>query len=86
MIEVINLQKSFGDNKVLDGIDMNIEKGEIVVVIGPSGSGKSTFLRCLNCMDGSYRRPDYFQWCGYCGSKSRYQCAPPPHGYGVPAF
>ena len=38
MIEVINLQKSFGDNKVLDGIDMNIEKGEIVVVIGPSGS------------------------------------------------
>ena len=51
MIEVINLQKSFGDNKVLDGIDMNIEKGEIVVVIGPSGSGKSTFLRCLNCME-----------------------------------
>ena len=51
MIEVINLQKSFGDNKVLDGIDMNIEKGEIVVVIGPSGSGKSAFLRCLNCME-----------------------------------
>ena len=47
MIEVINLQKSFGDNKVLDGIDMNIEKGEIVVVIGPSGSGKSTFVDLL---------------------------------------
>ena len=45
------IERSFGDNKVLDGIDMNIEKGEIVVVIGPSGSGKSTFLRCLNCME-----------------------------------
>ncbi|MCH5253056.1 MAG: amino acid ABC transporter ATP-binding protein [Lachnospiraceae bacterium] len=51
MIDVINLQKSFGDNKVLDGIDVTIEKGDIVVVIGPSGSGKSTFLRCLNCME-----------------------------------
>ena len=51
MIDVINLQKSFGDNKVLDGIDVTIEKCDIVVVIGPSGSGKSTFLRCLNCME-----------------------------------
>lgn len=51
MIDVINLQKSFGDNKVLNGIDVTINKGDIVVVIGPSGSGKSTFLRCLNCME-----------------------------------
>lgn len=51
MIDVINLQKSFGDNIVLDGINTTIEKGDIVVVIGPSGSGKSTFLRCLNCME-----------------------------------
>ena len=51
MIEVINLQKSFGDNKVLDGIDMNIEKGEIVVVIGPSGSGKSTLLNLIGLLD-----------------------------------
>lgn len=51
MIDVINLQKSFGNHKVLDGIDVTIEKGDIVVVIGPSGSGKSTFLRCLNCME-----------------------------------
>ena len=48
MIDVINLQKSFGDHKVLNGIDISIEKGDIVVVVGPSGSGKSTFLRCLN--------------------------------------
>ncbi len=51
MINVIELHKSFGDNEVLKGININIEKGEKVVVIGPSGSGKSTFLRCLNCME-----------------------------------
>lgn len=51
MIDVINLQKSFGDHRVLNGIDVTINKGDIVVVIGPSGSGKSTFLRCLNCME-----------------------------------
>ena len=51
MIDVINLQKRFGENKVLNGINVTIEKGDIMVVIGPSGSGKSTFLRCLNCME-----------------------------------
>ncbi|MGN0390554.1 MAG: amino acid ABC transporter ATP-binding protein [Wujia sp.] len=51
MIEVINLEKHFGDNEVLRGINVTIEKGDIMVVIGPSGSGKSTFLRCLNCME-----------------------------------
>ena len=51
MIDVIDLKKSFGDNEVLKGINMTINKGDIVVVIGPSGSGKSTFLRCLNCME-----------------------------------
>ena len=51
MIKVHNLHKSFGDNKVLNGIDEHIEKGEVVVIIGPSGSGKSTFLRCLNMLE-----------------------------------
>ena len=51
MIEVINLEKQFGDVKVLKGINVTINKGDIVCVIGPSGSGKSTFLRCLNCME-----------------------------------
>lgn len=51
MIDVINLKKSFGDLEVLSGIDITINKGDIVAVIGPSGSGKSTFLRCLNCME-----------------------------------
>ncbi len=51
MIEVKNLEKSFGDQKILKGITMTIQKGEKVVVIGPSGSGKSTFLRCLNRLE-----------------------------------
>ena len=51
MIDVINLQKSFGDVEVLKGVDLTINKGDIVAIIGPSGSGKSTFLRCLNCME-----------------------------------
>ncbi len=53
MIDVINLEKTFEDTntKVLNGINVTINKGDIVVVIGPSGSGKSTFLRCLNCME-----------------------------------
>ena len=51
MIKVKNLKKSFGNNEVLKGIDYNIEKGQVIVVIGPSGSGKSTFLRCLNLLE-----------------------------------
>ena len=51
LIKTENLQKSFGELNVLTGIDMEIKKGEVVVVIGPSGSGKSTFLRCLNRLE-----------------------------------
>ncbi|MBM6836876.1 amino acid ABC transporter ATP-binding protein [Clostridium saudiense] len=51
MIQINNLHKSFKENEVLKGINENIEKGEVVVIIGPSGSGKSTFLRCLNLLE-----------------------------------
>ena len=51
LIEVKNLQKQFGDNKVLDGISTDICQGEVVAIIGPSGSGKSTFLRSLNLLE-----------------------------------
>ena len=53
LIKVENLQKYYkgGEIKALDGINTEIKKGEVVVVIGPSGSGKSTFLRCLNLLE-----------------------------------
>ena len=51
LIKVENLQKQFGENKVLDGISTEIYKGEVVAIIGPSGSGKSTFLRSLNLLE-----------------------------------
>lgn len=51
MIKVNNLKKSFGNNKVLKGISIDISEKEVVCVIGASGSGKSTFLRCLNNLD-----------------------------------
>ncbi|MDF2718956.1 MAG: peptide transporter ATP-binding protein, partial [Paenibacillus sp.] len=51
MINVTNLTKSFGKNQVLHGISTEVEKGEVVALIGPSGSGKSTFLRCLNLLE-----------------------------------
>lgn len=51
LIETKNLRKSFGEVEVLKGIDTQIKKGEVVVVIGPSGSGKSTFLRCINHLE-----------------------------------
>ncbi|WHZ58667.1 amino acid ABC transporter ATP-binding protein [Metabacillus hrfriensis] len=51
MISIKGLHKSFGELEVLKGIDLEIEKGKVVVVIGPSGSGKTTFLRCLNVLE-----------------------------------
>jgi putative lysine transport system ATP-binding protein len=51
IIEVSNLYKSFGNNTVLKGVDMTINTGEVISIIGASGSGKSTFLRCLNDLE-----------------------------------
>ncbi|WP_018762585.1 amino acid ABC transporter ATP-binding protein [Arthrobacter sp. 135MFCol5.1] len=47
-VDVVNVHKSFGDNEVLTGIDMQVGQGEVVCLLGPSGSGKSTLLRCIN--------------------------------------
>ena len=51
MINIKDLHKTFGKNEVLKGIDLTINAGEVVVIIGPSGSGKSTFLRCMNLLE-----------------------------------
>ncbi|MBC8570050.1 amino acid ABC transporter ATP-binding protein [Zongyangia hominis] len=61
MISVKGLEKAFGTNLVLKGINEEIEKGEKVVIVGPSGSGKSTFLRCLNLLETPTKGEIWFE-------------------------
>ena len=63
LIQVKDLQKSFGELNVLTGIDLDICKGDVVVIIGPSGSGKSTFLRCMNLLETPTGGNIYFNGC-----------------------
>lgn len=51
VVRIEGLRKSFGDNVVLRGIDLEVQRGEVVVILGPSGSGKSTLLRCVNLLE-----------------------------------
>ena len=51
MIKLIDVHKYFGELHVLKGVNTEIDKGEVVVIIGPSGSGKSTVLRCMNYLE-----------------------------------
>ena len=51
ILEIKELKKSFGDNPILQGLSLQINKGEVVVILGPSGCGKSTLLRCLNGLE-----------------------------------
>lgn len=51
MIQISGLQKNYGDHRVLHGVDLQVQKGEVVCLIGPSGSGKSTLLRCINALE-----------------------------------
>ena len=51
MIQIRNIHKAFNGNPILRGIDLDVDKGNVVVILGPSGSGKTTFLRCLNALE-----------------------------------
>ena len=69
MIKLKNLHKSFGDLHVLKGIDLQIDKGEIVAIVGPSGSGKSTVLRCMNLLEEPTKGEIIFEGKDITGSK-----------------
>lgn len=51
MLELKNVHKAFGDNQVLKGVSLKVDKGDVVTILGPSGSGKTTFLRCMNFLE-----------------------------------
>ena len=51
LVELRAIRKAFGDNVVLDGVDLRVARGEVIVIAGPSGSGKSTMLRCVNGLE-----------------------------------
>ena len=61
LIEIKDLHKYFGKNEVLKGLDIQIKRGEVVVMIGPSGSGKSTFLRTMNLLETPTKGDVYFE-------------------------
>lgn len=61
MLKVNNLEKSFGPLKVLDKVSLDVEKNDVISIIGPSGSGKSTFLRCLNLLEKPNGGEIYFE-------------------------
>lgn len=61
VIRIQNLKKTFGDNEVLKDVSLDVQKGEVVVVLGPSGSGKSTMLRCVNLLEQPTSGHIYFE-------------------------
>ena len=71
LFDIQGLKKNFGEVEVLKGIDLKIEKGEVVVVIGPSGSGKSTFIRCLNLLEEPTAGRIFFEGVDICGKDTQ---------------
>ena len=51
LLKIEHLRKAYGDNVVLKDINLEVHKGEVIVIVGPSGCGKSTFLRCINALE-----------------------------------
>ena len=88
MIEIKNISKTFKNNKVLDGIDLTINQGDVVAIIGPSGTGKSTFLRCVDRLEkpetGTITIDGETQDLAH--SRKRSDRAPEKDQHGVPEF
>ena len=61
VLKIVNLAKHFGDNKVLRDINLEVNKGDVIAIIGPSGSGKSTFLRCINGLESATKGQIYYK-------------------------
>jgi len=55
MLEIYGIQKQFGEHQVLNGINIRVDKGDVVAILGPSGSGKTTLLRCINFLERAER-------------------------------
>lgn len=76
MIKLTGIRKSFGRNEVLQGIDLTVNKGEVVAILGPSGSGKTTLLRCINYLekpsDGEIQIGEFTLDCKHAGKKDIY--------------
>ena len=61
MLEIRDVHKSFGKTEILKGVDLTIDKGDVVVILGPSGSGKTTLLRCINFLEKADQGHAYFR-------------------------
>jgi len=70
IVRVQNLRKVFGENEVLRDIDIDVQKGEVVVILGPSGSGKSTMLRCINFLEAPTSGHIWFEDVEITGAKT----------------
>lgn len=72
LLKVENLVKEYDGQRILDGIDLTLAQGEVVVVVGPSGCGKSTLLRCINALEPVPGRFDQPAWQGYPQGQQKY--------------
>lgn len=84
LLEIKNLVKNYGDVEALKGINLSIEKGEVVVILGPSGCGKSTFLRCLNGLEEIKRGQIFAAKCRRIRQRHSLGQSAPTHWDGIP--